>query len=53
MRFEVVRDGRTVMYSSSKACIPDAEQAQVMYRAGYRFRIDRKNVPLKTIKEMK
>lgn len=52
MKFEVVSDrGVTVMQTEMKSCIPDEEQLSCMNKAGYKFKLNGKNVTLKRLKE--
>ena len=54
MKFEVVNDkGVTVMQTTMKSCIPDEEQLSLMSKAGYKFKLDGKNVTMKKLKEFR
>lgn len=50
MKFEVVNDkGTTVMHTETKSCIPDKDELTVMSKAGYKFRIDGRNITVKKL----
>jgi len=50
MKFEVINDkGATVMRTETKSCIPDKDELTTMSKAGYKFRIDEKNITVKKL----
>lgn len=50
MKFEVLNDkGITVMQTETKSCIPSEDELAVMNKAGYKFRIDGKNITIRKL----
>ena len=54
MRFEVInRNNITVMNTEFIECIPSDEVLQLMSEAGHKFKVDKKIISRKKIKELK
>ena len=54
MLFQVVNDkGVLVMRTEEKSCIPEDNQLLSMFKAGYKFKVDGKLMPIKRIKEIR
>lgn len=54
MRFEVInRNNVTVMNTEFIKCIPSDEVLQLMSEAGHKFKVDKKIISRKKIKELK
>lgn len=54
MRFEVInRNNVTVMNTEFIECIPSDEVLQLMSEAGHKFKVDKKIISRKKIKELK
>lgn len=50
MKFEVLNDkGITVMQTETKSCIPSEDELAAMSKAGYKFRIDGKNITIRKL----
>lgn len=53
MKFQIVNShGATIMETSFKECVPDKKQRELMYSAGYRFKLDGANCSLKKLNEI-
>lgn len=54
MRFEVInRNNITVMNTEFIECIPSDETLQLMSESGHKFKVDKKIISRKKIKELK
>lgn len=52
MKFEIMENNNVVMWCEHKSCIPNFDTLTHMYRnAGYRFRLNGKNISMKALKE--
>lgn len=52
MKFECVnRDGRTMCSTTFKSCLPTESEIDSMSDAGYKFKLDGKNISKKRTKE--
>lgn len=52
MKFEVVNMyGKTVMHTSQEKCIPDKNERNLLYAAGYRFKLNGKTITKKKLEE--
>lgn len=53
MKFEVVNDkNKVVMNTTDVSCIPDTKTLNIMYKAGYSFKLDNKKISIKKISEL-
>lgn len=53
MKFEVTNDkGVTVMHCNAASCLPTVDEISSMAKAGYRFKLDGKNISKKKAVEL-
>lgn len=52
MKFETIKDNKTLFYTFDKTCMPPLPQINLMFKAGYKFKIDGKNATKKFIEQI-